>query len=135
MSLSNTVEKVEAIFDHKEAQAITLAVKIIDGACAAIQKIDVAADSALPVIDKIDTSTVWQTIVADVPVAGEVGTTIVNILNRYQNFIKAAAADPQILRGLQQRAIAEVTSAIHGVQKTIDGYLASVINFLKAFNL
>jgi hypothetical protein len=134
MSISGGLLKIENVFDHKLANAITTGTKIIVAVTTELQKLDVAVDSALPKIEAIAGNPIFEVIKADFATAA-IGTEIISILNRYQNFIHAAATDPQILRGLQQKAVAEMTSVIHGVQKKIDEYFVHVINFFAAMGL
>jgi hypothetical protein len=135
MSLATDALKVEKFIDHKLADALNTGTKIITAATTAIQKLAVAENQALPAIEAVETNPIWAAISADIPGTGAIEQAILKVLNRYQPYISAAATDPQILRGLQQDAISELASAIHGAQNVIDWYIGKVIKFFDVLGI
>lgn len=135
MSAEKVAVEIEKIVDHKLAEALTSATKIVIGAVNELQKLAIDVNAAVPTIEAVETNPLFAAVVADIPGGVGIEAAVVKVINRYLPYIHAAATDPAILRGLQQHAVTEVTSVLHGVQTTIDKYLLRVIKFFDVLGI
>lgn len=135
MSLEKAVVAFEKLVDHKLAEALTSATKIVIGVTNELQKLAVDVNTAVPTIEAVETNPLFIAVVSDIPGGAGIEAAVIKVINRYLPYIHAAVTDPAILRGLQQHAVTEVTSVLHGVQTTLDKYLMKVVKFFDVLGI
>jgi len=125
----NLGKTIIADFDHALYFALTSSTSIVKEATTEIQKLAAEANAALPEITADLNNPIIKAVAAYLPGGTAILSGVTTILNKFQPAI-AAAANPSVMTALQNEAIAEITSLIHGAKKTIGEYLCDFVKMI-----